>query len=523
MFSSHPTQQETEGRIQKTLSEIESEISSLYSKIPSSSDEESISVWTQKVNVLTAAKACLSREEVTLEDIDDVIHKNPCYTYRWSMMYGWYSAPSCTTRKLVDEAKNIAAVLKSSVMKDSEILPVSQEDAEKDQGKQSCSADNGSVSVDEHIFHSICPTAMPAAGIPENQTNAIMGKFSSSCRRLHTLFSKELSEKKLKALKELSLAVIDENVETIQRILGAFPALLLTEPEKLEIESQCTWQRFHAENPLTMAVKRKQLNMIELLLPYYDHIGDQEAAMAAKAASLSAWKFYTIQKNYQSGEDEIVIPKAYSDYINSLIEKFAADTVANVEDDTLSGETEKALTELFNTLLPEKAVKLDDYWDIELLLLAAYKGYVEGFDVFQHWEQRDKFCIRVIGLIQGCLAPETAKIFCEGLDAVVTAIGQNRKPAISERALKHLLKDNSPFYRLHRSSISGLGFFFLCGIFGVPGRRSGACVGQEDDRWITKLCQAKAAGFWNVMLRSQPQPDQRPAEQGNRPSGCVIY
>ncbi len=66
-------------------------------------------------------------------------------------------------------------------------------------------------------------------------------------------------------------------------------------------------------------------------------------------------------------------------------------------------------------LLPEQAVKLDDYFDIELLFYAVCKMYDEQFNVFADWNQRQAFCIRVMGIIQSVLPPETAKVLCEGL------------------------------------------------------------------------------------------------------------
>jgi hypothetical protein len=164
----------------------------------------------------------------------------------------------------------------------------------------------------------------------------------------------------------------------------------------------------------------------------------------------------------------------------------------------LSGETEEALKAFFNQLLPEEATRLDDYLDPELLLYAAYAGYHNNFHTFQNWEQRDAFCIRVIGLAQSVLSPETAKIFCEGLYYVVT---ENRKISACAASLK--FKDGLPFYRLDRELLSGLGFDHLIGAWGAPfggrvllgfaGARARAVAAELGD-----LCQTKTSSLQNL-------------------------
>src|SRR3990167_5591964 len=106
-------------------------------------------------------------------------------------------------------------------------------------------------------------------------------------------------------------------------------------------------------------------------------------------------------------KDKIVIPEKYANIAKSLIDVFKEETFPNA---TLSEKTESALSSLFNMLLPEQAVKLDDYLDIELLLLAVYQAYRDNFGAFQDWQQRNAFCIRTMGLIHSVLGPETAKI-----------------------------------------------------------------------------------------------------------------
>ncbi len=299
-------------------------------------------------------------------------------------------------------------------------------------------------------------------------------------------------------------AVIDDDRKKVIEILNKNPELLLLKAQKgIEIQSQYTWATFDVENEdaLSIAAKRKQIKMIELLLPYYDKLEQTEDVINAKADALSAWNMYTTQKNAE-GEDKIVIPREYVNNAQSLIDVLKEETFPNGEKGTLSEKTENAIKLLFTILLPKQATKLDDYIDPELLLLAFYQAYLDQFDTFQNWEQRNAFCVRMIGLAQSVLTPETAKIFCEGLYYVVE---ENRK--ISERAESLKLFYGESFYRVSRESRSGLGYEYLCDRGrGCPG----GLVPDLAFPALEKLCRAKATIFRNITQQLQQQRENRP-------------
>jgi hypothetical protein len=100
----------------------------------------------------------------------------------------------------------------------------------------------------------------------------------------------------------------------MKKLLDNNPSLVLFILSKgIEIESQLTWQRFYlTENILTIAAKRKQLDVLEFLLPYCDQIKptDNVNPTVARTEALSAWTCYEMQPN-EKGEEEIVIPKHY--------------------------------------------------------------------------------------------------------------------------------------------------------------------------------------------------------------------
>jgi hypothetical protein len=348
------------------------------------------------------------------------------------------------------------------------------------------------------------------------------------CVHLHSIFQPPLNES---PYKRLAQAVIDDDRETIKKLLDGNPSLVFYTPSKgIVIESQLTWQRFYlTENVFTIAAKRKQLDVLAFLDSYCDQIKpiNNIDPAAARTEALSAWTFYKMRTN-KKGEEEIVIPKDYADYAQELIDVFKKETFPGGK---LSDDTEVALVSLFDRLLPEKAVRLDGYLDPELLLLAVYRAYRDNFTSFNYnWNQLDAFCIRVIGLIQSVQTPGTAKIICEGLDDVVAAEEKGIKKEISTRATEHKLKRGQSFYRSSRDSLTGLGSDYFVGIYGhgtawLPRSVGTPVIGGAAGRApgcgrLEKLCQAKATSFRNFTRQSTSLRDQHSVNHKQR--RCVI-
>jgi hypothetical protein len=291
---------------------------------------------------------------------------------------------------------------------------------------------------------------------------------AQSCQQLWQPLQPVLNQKLMQTFLQ---AVIDDDRAKVIKLLNDFPALVKAIPAKdMVIESRCTWQKLMAEDALSMAVKRKQLEMIQLLAPYHDKADEV----------LSAWSFYEMDSNAE-GEETIVITPAYVDIIQNMITVFTQETFT---ENKCCAATDDALSQFRDMLLPEHAVNLDNYFDIELLLYAAFKLYNDRFDDFQNWEQRDAFCIGVIGFIESLVTPETAKIFCEGLYYVVE---ENRK--IKARATLLKLLDEESFYHSSRESRSGLGFDFICEWRGGAGRNSSSHVSMTEILWKSYVKQ----------------------------------
>lgn len=310
--------------------------------------------------------------------------------------------------------------------------------------------------------------------IPENATSAYKNKVA--------LFYQQNIISKL--MPEFLQAVVDDDRKKVSALLDKCPELLVVTPdENLVIESKLTWQKFYAEKALNMAAKRKQFFMFNLLLSYFNKLNqDDNAVKAARAEGISAWKCYDMQNT------KIIIPEEYTYYLKSLINIISREVFPNEQTITswaqefsngtrtgkrLSEEAEFALTTLLNMLIPNKAVKLDDYLDVELFLLAAYEIRTN-----LNWARHSAFCIRVIGLIQGVLPPDTQKIFCTGLadmaKSMKAAIKQGDNitgcTPFSVLPKQHKLTSGEEIYRSSRDSQLGLGFKFLFGMIACKGR-----------------------------------------------------
>lgn len=264
-------------------------------------------------------------------------------------------------------------------------------------------------------------------------------------KRMKSTSSRDLTLEPFKLEKQLSDltgAVIDGKRQMVKKILercpeSELPDLLLVKQADLDrflegIQSQLTWQTFCVEQPLSMALKRNQVEMVKILLPYYkkccdvDQLReiweDAEAARQKQKRKTAVFDFSLVRDAISSGTSV----EEHPDVIN--FREF---------------------------LLPKEAIKLDEYYDIHDLLLLAYKEYDyeycetynDEYNNLQLLQQRLQFCVTVIGFLQSLLPPEYAKILCAEL---------NKK---NEKSL--CLKCGTPFYRTFDSSKNGMGFKYF--------------------------------------------------------------
>lgn len=356
--------------------------------------------------------------------------------------------------------------------------------------------------------------------MPFNKNLLIAGIFSQQTQRVYqyqsgnTLFQKFMQ------------AVIDDDIETVVHILNKDPAnlkLLLTEPKRNNVVASNLIKGLKfivVENPLLFVIKRKQVGIIpglpgmsETLLSYFDRlrdyldsqeqicksleqtpevirkknivIADRDKLFAIRAHALNSKKNYKYRKfKYRKlkfrNEPKIVIPEEYSSYLQSLIRIFSQETFPNRNANGnpifshLSPQTEEALNELLSKLIPEEPIKLDDYLDVELFLLAAMEVYQNNLFTFQGqiWQQQ-AFCTRVFGLIERVQTRKIAEALCIGLFQLENNQISDEEIHQASQLLIVPFKNNPrhliSYYPESRSDPEGIGSSFWVEICGRPG------------------------------------------------------
>jgi hypothetical protein len=258
---------------------------------------------------------------------------------------------------------------------------------------------------------------------------------------------------------DLIQSVIDEDKETMKKLLDKKPELLIKCPKKnYVIQSKKTWQKFCIEEPLTMASKRGQLEMVKLMLPYFEKLEKCGILKDSKAEILSQLILH--ETNAKEKEQ-------YSLKMKSLIAVIAKEKFLNGNEnsrliDQINQETQEALGTFRKELLPDMAITLDHYFNINELLISAYTTYNNHFKTLHDWNQRALYCVGVLGFLQSLLTPEIAKVLCVGLSKVV-----REDASINDRTIALNLADNTPFYRTAKLSCKGIGFDFLVNSAGV--------------------------------------------------------
>jgi hypothetical protein len=296
---------------------------------------------------------------------------------------------------------------------------------------------------------------------------------SGSCSQLSSIYRPALTRQNRQKFLQ---PVVDNDIETVKQILNAKPALLLDKLEEdLVIDSKDTLEKLNlkGENALTIAAKRRQIEMLKILMPYVDKFQDQKLIGNIKADVLSKWPSY----EHKEKKDKWNIPVHYIVELEKIIEIFKNETFPNGTEAKakLSEKTELALEQFIDKILPAKAVTLDESIQPELFLYAAYKVHYNHYhDVNFNFDKLAAYCRRIIGLLQSRLT---------------------RKDKESWVGLKieHL-------YRKERLDLSGIGGQYFGGSDGQP-LSDGYCLsstGKGMD-WLEKIMSGKNRDFEKLM------------------------
>jgi hypothetical protein len=212
-------------------------------------------------------------------------------------------------------------------------------------------------------------------------------------------------------------AMIDGRVDIFIKFLKERPELLIKTPDKnLVIKSSLNGLRFHAEELLKMVIDTNQvniLNAIEKALPdMLKKVAEKNGDNAIDAVKDFENKRIKLCKEYKNSEPEKKNKEFIKKYLEEL--KILIETIAKSEDNgtqVMQNFRKKWLSD-------NKTIYLDKV-DIKAWLLASYQAFNNYFNTFKDWDQRDAYCIKIIGFFQLPQFRETAEVFCQGLYDVV--------------------------------------------------------------------------------------------------------
>jgi DNA-binding transcriptional regulator/RsmH inhibitor MraZ len=264
--------------------------------------------------------------------------------------------------------------------------------------------------------------------------------------------------------------LIHDKRDEISSLLDQDPNLLLTPmPEGTWVKSKYTHLCFDVsgETILSIAAKLRLKKMLEQFKPLQDKLVAQSPVNALLIAeTLSKWFRYQ-----HDAHGRIIIPQKYIEVFSELITQLREQ---KPYDEALQAFREK--------ILLKQPVKLgsnleDGYWDVELLLHAAYQCHTDSLLMFPYWApERIDYFVKVIGAIQSVLSPETAKMVRLGLllmkgsrdtlDGIFSLYHSENREQVKETCIQvaeqasmtDLVKDNiAEFYRPSPDFTSGLG------------------------------------------------------------------
>ncbi|VEB35527.1 hypothetical protein [Legionella cherrii] len=214
-------------------------------------------------------------------------------------------------------------------------------------------------------------------------------------------------------------AVIDNDIESAKKILDANPTLLLPQHVQVNVtskavQSQKTWQVFYADAPLKIAYVRRQRQMVEFLLPYFNNIpiskanGKEEASKQLREADIALEK-------QQAFTIKMIHEGLFKPLVNALKTCTCCKHEANLMQYNDANVTEE-LIKLKDIILSKNPVFLEKAMDPALLLEEAYRialGKSDIVNIKDHQgmgnDQVRFFSIKVIGFLQSLLHLELAK------------------------------------------------------------------------------------------------------------------
>jgi hypothetical protein len=244
-------------------------------------------------------------------------------------------------------------------------------------------------------------------------------RLSSSCSSLYGFFKEELTAEKL--LRH----VVRGEQDQAQAMIAANPSLLL-----VRIKTNDYSGRTIKATPFQAALGAEDELMWQMMLPFFEGLPEGKS---------KAWNQFNQQ-----------FPDGLAEQMSYELENtydFGALIVAIIN----GTNVDEMLTQFKKDMTKDHVITHGKHFNMQHLI-SAYKAYIDNYDAFGNWYNRNFFWQKVLGFVQRQMPANYAQAFCSGLSKIVD----------NSKSLKRtfIFDNGDKFFPLSKSS--GLGFYFAC-------------------------------------------------------------
>lgn len=251
-------------------------------------------------------------------------------------------------------------------------------------------------------------------------TEKDLSTLSLTSTKLNAVASPELTQRAAKQL--LTYVLMGEQYKAVVMI-KANPSLLMIRSKAVDYSG-----RTIIGTAFQAALGAGDKPMWEMMLPYFNGLDEGEALRQ-------------FHEQFPNSIEDDVSAKELKDYYNAI-----ALAIINDQDHGLS-----VIEGFRKEITSQKEITYGKHFNLQHLI-AAHKAYIDNFNAFVNWKNRDLFWQKVIGYVQRQMTTYDAQIYCSGLDRVLD----------NENSFERKLgfSNGNKFFPLVDGS--GLGFDFAC-------------------------------------------------------------
>ncbi|HDV5710598.1 TPA: hypothetical protein RJD49_002309 [Legionella pneumophila] len=299
---------------------------------------------------------------------------------------------------------------------------------------------------------------------PSYFTTRDLSNLSLTSKMLYSLASPELKIHRA-AQQLLTYVVLGEQVKA-KAMIEKNPELLLMKAKAKDYSG-----RTIAGTAFQAAIGAGDKPMWEMMLPYFQSLKPGEALRQ-------------FHEQFPDGVEDEVSAEDLKEYYNAIALAIISD-----EDNGLS-----AIERLRKEITSQRDITQGKHFNLQHLI-AAYQAYIDNFDAFSNWKNRDLFWQKVIGYVQRQMTTYDAQVHCSGIQSVLE----------TDRAFSRTIKfpRGEKFFPL--SADSGLGFDFACFSFtaAYPYNSDTAAYAKESAREMPGKGKRQAWPFKDYVEQKQ--------------------